>query len=162
MGSSTWVMILCSRNSSSFSCTSGCIAISHFLGACTTGFALLHKVMWYVPGKWPIPSNLSGYALMRSSFVLRGGELGCWKSCLTILPSVVGFFCCTNFLFWRLTAQLSSTMPSLAHDGSPRIAGPSVSAMYHLVHRWFATSFPLGVQSIAVSSVPNWGILDML
>ena len=53
-------------------------------------------------------------------------------------------------------------MPSLAHDGSPRIAGPGVSAMYHLVRRRFATRFPLGVQSIAVSSVPNWGILDPL
>ena len=53
-------------------------------------------------------------------------------------------------------------MPSLAHDGSPRIAGPSVSAMYHHVHRQFTTCFPLGVQSIAVSSVPNWGILDLL
>ena len=53
-------------------------------------------------------------------------------------------------------------MLSLAHDGSPRIAGPGVSAMYHHVCRQFATSFPLGVQSIAVSSVPNWGILDPL
>ena len=53
-------------------------------------------------------------------------------------------------------------MPSLAHDGSPRIAGPGVSAMYHWVYRQFATSFPLGVQSITVSIVPNWGILDPL
>ena len=53
-------------------------------------------------------------------------------------------------------------MPSLAHDGSLRIAGSGVSTMYHWVCRWFATSFPLVVQSIAVSSVPNWGILDLL
>ena len=53
-------------------------------------------------------------------------------------------------------------MPSLAHDGSLRIAGPGVSAMYHRVCRWFATFCPLGVQSMAVSSVPNWGILDPL
>ena len=82
--------------------------------------------------------------------------------CLTFPHSVVGFFCCTNFFFWRLTAQLSSTMPSLAHDGSPRMAGPGVSAIYHRVCRRFATLCPLGVQSIAVSSVPNWGILDPL
>ena len=53
-------------------------------------------------------------------------------------------------------------MPSLAHDGSPRIAGPGVSAMYHYVHRQFITFFPLGAQSIGVSSVPNWFILDSL
>ena len=40
--------------------------------------------------------------------------------------------------------------------------GSGVSAMYHLVLRQFATYFPLGVQSIAVSSVPNWIILDPL
>ena len=80
---------------------------------------------------------------MRSSFVLRGGELRCWRSCLAFLPSVVGFFCCINFIFWRLTAQLSYTMPSLAHDGSPYITGSSVSTMYHLFYRWFATFFPL-------------------
>ena len=62
-----------------------------------------------------------------------------WLFCIL----VVGFFCCTNFFFWRLTAQLSSTMPSLAHDGSPRIAGPGVSAMYHCVCRQFATFCPL-------------------
>ena len=53
-------------------------------------------------------------------------------------------------------------MPSLAHDGSPNIAGPGVSAMYHHVRRWFITVFPLGAQSVAVSSVPNWFILDPL
>ena len=84
------------------------------------------------------------------------------RSCLTFSCSVVGFFCCTNFLHWKLTAQFCSTMPSLAHDGSPRIAEPGVSAMYHCVHRWFITFFPLGAQSIAVSSVPNWFILDLL
>ena len=52
-------------------------------------------------------------------------------------------------------------MPSLAHDGSPSIAGSGVSAMYHCVHRWFITFFPLGTQSFAVSSVPNWFILDL-
>ena len=77
MGSSTGVMIPCSRKSSSFACTSGCIVIGHLHSACTTGFALLHRVMWDIPGKWPIPSNLPGYAFMRSSFVLKGGELRC-------------------------------------------------------------------------------------
>ena len=155
MGSSTGMMIPCFMNTSSFSCTSGRIAIRHFHGACTMGFTSLHRVMWYVPGKWPIPLNLSGYALMRSSFVLRGGGLRSWRFCLTDPCSVVSFFCCTNFFSWRLTAQLSSTMPSLAHDGSPRMAGPGVSTMYHHVCRQFATFCPLGVQSIAVSSVLN-------
>ena len=59
------------------------------------------------------------------------------RSCLTFSCSVVGFFCCTNFLCWRLTAQCSSTMLSLAHDGSPSIAGPGVSAMFHRVHRHY-------------------------
>ena len=79
------------------------------------------------------------------------GLLWCWgvevwglkDSLLTFPHSVVCFLCCTNFFFWSLTAQLSSTMPSLAHDGSPRIAGPGVSAMYHHVCRWFATFCPL-------------------
>ena len=95
--------------------------------------------------------------LDRVFLCVEGGELRCWRSCFTFLPSVEGFFCCTNFLFWRLTAQLSSTMPSLAHDGSPRIAGPSVSAMYLQVCRWFATYFPLGVQSIVVSRCSKRG-----
>ena len=47
-----------------------CIAIGHFCGACTTGFESFQRVMGYIPGKCPIPSNLSGYALMRSSLLL--------------------------------------------------------------------------------------------
>ena len=108
VGFSTGTMIPCSMNLSSFSHTSGCIVIRHFYGACMTGFASLHRVMWYVPGKWPIPSNLSRYALMRSSFVLSSVGLMSWRFCLTVLHSVVAFFCWTNFFFQRLTAQLSS------------------------------------------------------
>ena len=73
-----------------------------------------------------------------------------------------GFLLLHQLLLQRLTAHLRSTMPSLAHDGSPRIASPGVSAMYYLVCRQFATFCPLEVQSIVVSSIPNWGILDPL
>ena len=43
--------------------------IGHLHGAWTTGLGSFQRVRWYVPGKHPIPSNLSGYALMRSSLV---------------------------------------------------------------------------------------------
>ena len=43
-----------------------------------------------------------------------------------------GFFC--GFFFsQKLIAQLSSTIPSLQHDVSPKISGPGVSATYHQV-----------------------------
>ena len=62
--------------------------------------------MWYVPWE-PANSFKSVQICLDEVFFLCWGDvsLGCWRSWLTILASVVGFFCCTNFLFWRLTAQ---------------------------------------------------------
>ena len=52
------------------------------------------------------------------------------------------------------TAQLSSAIPTFERDGSPKIAGPGVSATYHWVGSLLVTFFPSGFQSIAVSNVP--------
>ena len=115
--------------------------------------------MWYVPGKRPIPSNLSGYALMRSSLVLSCCRLV--RSFCTCWHSVVGF-CSVSFFRRKRTAQLSSTIPSFEHDGSPKIAGPGVSAMYHQVCSRLAMFFPSGFQSILVSNVPYCLMVDPL
>ena len=78
-------------------------------------------------------------------FCIEGWRIEVLKiSCLTFLCFLVNFVCCTNFIFWKLSAQLSSTWPSLAHDGNPKIVGPGVSAMCHWVCRWFAISCPFG------------------
>ena len=151
-------MILCSRKSFNFSCTKGCIAMGHFHGAWTIGFVSSQRVMWYVPGKHPIPSNLSGCDLMRSlvlsCFRLVRSFCTCWHP-------VVGF-CCVSFFQQKCTAQLYSTIPSFEHDGRPKIVGPGVSAMYHWVCSQLATFFPSGFQSIAVSNMPHCLMVDPL
>ena len=114
--------------------------------------------MWYVPGKCPIPSNLSGYALMRS-LVLSGCKLV--KSFCTCWHSIVGF-CWVGLFEWKLTAQFSSSILNFEHDGSPKIAGPGVSAIYHQVCSLLMTFFPSGFQSIAVSNVPYCLMVDPL
>ena len=68
-------------------------------------------------------------------------------SCFTCWHLVVDFFC-GGFLWQKQTAQLSSTIPSLEHDGSPKTAGPGVSATYHWVCSQLVTFFPCGVQSM--------------
>ena len=49
------------------SLTLGHNAIGHFLGACMTGWASGHSHILYSPGNLPIPVNLSGNSLVRSS-----------------------------------------------------------------------------------------------
>ena len=52
--------------------TLGCMEIGHYQGACTTGWASSHHIIVYSPGLWPMPWNLSGNFLMRSSVDLIG------------------------------------------------------------------------------------------
>ena len=42
------------------------------------------------------------------------------------------------------------------------MAGPGLSATYHLVWRCFEHQWPLGVHSVAVSRAPNCGMFDPL
>ena len=128
-------------------------------GAWTLCLASFWRVMWYVLGKCPIPSNLSGYALMRSSLVLSCCRLV--MSFCTCWHSFVGFWC-VSFFQQKCTAQLSFTIPNFEHDGSPKIAGPGVSAMCHWVCSQLVTFFPSGFQSIAVSIIPYCLIVDPL
>ena len=92
--------------------TLGCMEIGHFWGSFMTGWELSHSLMLYSPGNWPMPWNLSGNFLMRSSvdlmctvFLGAGGAgvgPGRWE------------------VSWMtLTAQLILTTSKLSHDGSP-------------------------------------------
>ena len=52
--------------------TLGCMEIGHFQGACMMDWALSHSLMVYSAQNWPMPWNLSGNFLMRSSVDLIG------------------------------------------------------------------------------------------
>ena len=102
----------------------------------------------------------SGYALMRSSLELNGFSFS--RSSCTFWHSVIEVFCCVSFFCNKLTAQLSSTIPSLWHAGSPSIAGLGVSATNHRVWRRLVVLVPFGVQSMWVSNVPYCLIVEPL
>ena len=83
------------------------------------------------------------------------------RSCLTLACSVVVFLGGQgrSHLLVSLTAQFSWTIISFHEEGSPSMAGPELSATYHLVRKWFKWLYPLGVHSMAVSRAPNCGML---
>ena len=147
-------------NSSSFSFTRGCTGIGHFLGTCTTGLASSQRVMWSVPGNWPIPSNWLGEALMRSSLELSAEV----RSGLLLAHSVVGFLggLGGSCLLVSLTTHFSYTISMSDEEGRPCMAGPGLSATYHLIWRCFELWWPSGVHSMAVSRAPNCEIFNPL
>ena len=88
-----------------------------------TGWALSCSLMMYSPGNWPMPWNLSGNFLRRSSVDLIG----------TVLLGVGGAGVGPGrweVSWMTLTAQFILTTFNLSHDGIPRIAGPGVSSTY--------------------------------
>ena len=123
------------------------MVIGHFCGAWTTGFASFWWVMWYMPGKCPIPSHLYGYALMRSSLVFS-----CCRLVRSFLYLLV--FCCGFLLGELLPTKMYFTVrvPQflvLNMMGVLRLLVLVYSAMYHQVCSRLVTSFPSGSQSIA-------------
>ena len=68
---------------------------------------------------------------MRSLLELSGEV----RSCLTLLHSVVGFLgrLGGSYLLVSLTAQFNWTIPSFDEAGRYSMAGPGLSATYHLV-----------------------------
>ena len=98
-----WILV--HMNSSSFSHTSGHIVIGHFHGACMMGFASLHRVMWYVPGKQPIPLNLSRYALMRFFFGVEG-----WRFQVLKVLFDCSTLCCGFLLLHQLLLEVDCTV----------------------------------------------------
>ena len=101
-----------------------------FLGVCMTGWALSHNLMVYLPGNWPMPWNLSGNVLIRSSVELieavfvgiagAGVGPGRWE-----VP------------WMTLTVQFILTTSNFSHEGNPRMAGPGVSATYQQELIWW-------------------------
>ena len=80
------------------------------------------------------------------------------RSCLelrSVIVSRTSTCCGGGHLLCSSTAQWSSTMLSLVHEGSPSIAGPGVSATYHYLWRRLVIHQFLGVQSPWVLKVPN-------
>ena len=73
----------------------------NFQGACVTGWSLSCSLMVYSPWNWPMPQNLSGNFLIRSSVGLTGTVFlgvagagvgpGRWGSALKDLDSTVNF-----------------------------------------------------------------------
>ena len=86
------------------------------------------------------------------------------RSCLTLVCSNVGFLGGhgRSHLLVSLTAQFSWTIPSFDEEGRPSMAGPGLSATYHLVWRCFECWWLLGVHSMAVPRTQNCGIFDPL
>ena len=61
------------------------------------------------------------------------------RSHLSLAHSIVGFLAGLDgsCLLVSLTAQFSCTIPSFNEEGRPSMAGPGLSATYHLVWRHF-------------------------
>ena len=78
---------------------------------------------------------------MKSSLELSGEV----RSCLTLACSVVGFLGGMGVLclLVNLTVQFSWTISSFDEEGRPSMAGPGLSATYHLVWRHFDIDGPL-------------------
>ena len=108
---------------SSSALTLGCKEIGHFQGAYMTGWASSCSLRVYLPGNWPIPWNLSGNFLMRSSVDLIGAVF------LGVGGAGVGPGR-WEVSWMTLTAQFILKNSNISHDGNPRMVGPGVSATY--------------------------------
>ena len=97
---------------------------------------------------------------MRSLLELSGEV----RSCLTLACTVVGFLGGPggSCLLVSLTMKFSWTIPSFDEEGKPSMAGPGLSATYHLVWRCFEHWWPFGVHSMTVSRAPSYGMFDPL
>ena len=112
VGSSTGVMAPCFTILSNSALTLGCMEIGHFQGACMTGWALSHSLMVYSPGNWPLPWNLSGNFLIRSSVDMIGTVF----LCVGGVGEGPGRW---EVSWMTLTAWFILTTSNLSHDGSP-------------------------------------------
>ena len=93
-------------------------------------WALTHSLMMYSPRNWPMPWNLSGNFLMRSSVDLIG----------TVFLGVGGTGVGPGRweVSWvTMTAQFILTTSNLLPDGSPRMTGPGMSATYKQEFIWW-------------------------
>ena len=100
-----------------------------FLGVMYDRLGLSCSLMVYSPGNWPMPWNLSGNFLMRSSVELIG----------TVFLAVGGAGVGSDSweVSWMtLIAQFILMTSNLSHDGSPRMVGPEVSATYQQEFIW--------------------------
>ena len=82
---------------------------------------------------------------MRSSFVLRGGELRCWRSCLTFLPSVVGSLLLHQLSLLEVDCTVEFHYCQVRH--MMEVLGllvPVCPLCTISVCRWFATSCSFG------------------
>ena len=149
VGSSTWVMTSGFTILSNSTLTLGCMEIGHFWGACMTHWALSCSLILYLPGNWPMPSNLSGNFLMRSSVDLIG----------TVFLGVAGAGLGPGRweVSWiTLTAQFILTASNLSHYVSPRMAGPGVYATYQQEFIWWGCALEEpGCQMMGPWSDPN-------
>ena len=97
---------------------------------------------------------------MGSSLELSGEV----RLCLTLVCSVVGFLggLGGSHLLVSFTMQFNYTISSFDEERRPSMAGPGLSATYHLVWRCFQCWCLLGVHPMAVPRAPNCGIFDPL
>ena len=99
--------------------TLGHMEIGHFQGACMPGWALSHSLVAYSPRNWPMPWNLSGNFLMRSSVDLIG----------TVLLGVAGAGVGPDrweVPWMTFTAQFILTTSNLSHDEGCKMAGQGI------------------------------------
>ena len=109
--------------------TLGHMEIGHFQGACLKDWASPCSLMVYSPRNWPMPWNLSGNFLMRSSVDLIG----------TVFLGVAGARVGPGRweVSWiTLAAQFILTTFNLPHDRNPQMAGPGVYATYQQEFTW--------------------------
>ena len=162
VGSFTFQIIPRHSRQSSSAQTCDLIWMGHFCRAWVAGFASGFTVKWYFPGSFPIPSKWSGNPFLRSAVLCIGSSFsGFWWTRFLAIWCLSGamLWVCNGFL--KHVAQFIMMTPSLLDAGRPRMAGPSVSATYHQVHRMQGL-LSWGFHLVWVSSALCWGILVSL
>ena len=165
MGWSTWVVTPRASILARCSLTLGCNVIGHFLGACVTRWAPGCSHILYSPGNLPIPANLSGNSLIKSSVVLMHLGFGVLAiGGFAALAAWVGTVLVRLLSGWvAMTAQFTWTTANFSHAGRPKRAGPGVSAMYQ--YEWIMCGWAsgvLGCQRMGTQRILYRGIRDPL